>query len=137
MPVATGARCATHPEVAAVEICQRCGAFVCGSCLELKGTEVLCTTCFARQAGKPSRRAVAALVLGILGLNCGFVWGVVGLVLAYRELRAIARGEAPQAGQNLAKGGQILGWINVAILVLALIAGVVAAVPMVQRLARD
>jgi hypothetical protein len=127
MPVATGARCATHPDVAAVEICQRCGAFVCGTCLELQGAEVLCANCFARQGGKKaSGRAVASLVLGIVGLNCGFVWGVVGLVLAYQELGAIARGEAPAVGRNLAKGGQILGWINVVILALASAGGLLA-----------
>jgi hypothetical protein len=71
---------------------------------------------------------VAALVLGIVGLNCGFVWGVAGLVLAHQELGAIARGDAPEAGKNLAKGGQILGWINVVILALAVAAGVVAVV---------
>ncbi len=111
----------------AVEICHRCGRFVCSSCLELSGEGVLCTECHERMGvgGKASRRAVTSLVLGILGLNCGLVPGVFGLWLAHQELAAIARGEAPVAGRNLARGGQILGYVNLVILVLGLAALVV------------
>src|SRR4051812_23741772 len=98
MAVAASARCATHSEVPAVEVCQRCGAFVCGECLELVEGAPFCTSCFARSSGgSASRRAVASLVLSIVGLNCAFLPGIVGLVLASRELSAIERNEAPMA----------------------------------------
>ena len=32
--VQAGARCATHSDVAAVDVCRRCGKFLCGECVE-------------------------------------------------------------------------------------------------------
>jgi hypothetical protein len=128
MTVASGARCPTHPDAAAVEVCQRCGAFVCAQCLELKGAQVFCPACAARQgaAGKASARAMASMVLGVCGLQCGFVWGLIALPLAYAELRAIESGEAPAAGKGLATAGKILGWINVVIIGIILIVVAIA-----------
>ena len=125
MPVVAGAMCARHPAVAAVEICARCGAFVCPSCLELRENAVLCTACHERYAGKASGRAIASLVLGIIGINCGLLPGLIGLVLAYQELAAIERGESPEAGRSIAVGGKIIGFINLGLLVLAV--GIAAA----------
>lgn len=121
---ASSARCARHPEAPAVDTCQRCGAFVCGDCLELREGRGYCPDCFIRsQSGPASKRAIAAIVLGIVGLNCGFLPGVIGLLLSYRELAAIDAGEAPDTGRSLARGGRVLGWINVALLVVATAAG--------------
>ncbi|MGA9522303.1 MAG: DUF4190 domain-containing protein [Myxococcaceae bacterium] len=77
--------------------------------------------------GKASSRAVTALVLAILGLNCGPFLGVPAVILARRELAAIDAGAAPEKGRPLAKGAQILGWIEICVTVLALlvIAGIV------------
>src|SRR5579871_6794603 len=118
MAVLPGARCANHPAVAAVEICQRCGNFVCGDCLEIQEGQALCPPCFERkkEAGPASARATVSVVLGALGINCGLVWGIPGLILAHQELAAIERGDSPPGGKYLAKAGKILGWINVALI---------------------
>jgi len=117
--------CPTHPAASAVAICGRCGKFVCGECLELAGESPLCLECLERARGGPaSRRATASMVLGLVGLLCGFVPGVVGLLLARRELRAIERSEAPTAGRGRAKVGWVLGALNLAFL-LAAIAGAI------------
>ncbi|PZR07180.1 MAG: hypothetical protein DI536_28390 [Archangium gephyra] len=118
-----GARCAKHPDVQAVENCSRCGAFVCPSCLEfhLDGG-IRCANCMDRdRTEKPSGRAVAALVFAVLGIQCGLLPGIVGLVLGTAELSAIERGEAPAAGRSLARGGQIIGGIAAALLAIVLI----------------
>ncbi len=134
-PAAQGARCALHAQTGAVDICQRCGSFVCGECLELQGSDVFCTSCFARAGGggKASSRAVAALVLGILGIQCGLIPGIVGLVLATQELAAIEAGQSPAAGKGMATGGKILGWISVVLLGLV---AVIATVVIIAAAAR-
>lgn len=125
-PSLSSARCSRHVEAPAVDVCQRCGTFVCGDCLELREGEPFCPDCFMRaKTGGASGRAIAALVLGIIGLNCAFLPGVVGLVLSQQELAAIERGEAPQTGRSLARGARVLGWINVGLLALAACAVVV------------
>ncbi len=55
MKVGSGAMCAKHGDVAAVDICSRCGAFVCAGCEELSvRDEVFCTPCFERVNRKKS-----------------------------------------------------------------------------------
>lgn len=120
------ARCALHPDHQAVENCERCGAFVCSECVELTPEGVRCQRCYERVTKeKPSTRAVMALVFAIVGINCCLVPGIVGLVLGTAELEAIERGEAPAAGRNLARGGQIVGGVSAVLTALALIGGAV------------
>ncbi len=128
--VRSDARCAVHPEVAAVEICSRCGGFVCSECLELEEQSVLCPSCLNRSGsrGAASGRAIASLILGILGLNCGFLPGIIGLVLAVQELAAIEQGSAPPGGRNLARGGKILGYVNIGLLGLVVLIGIAIGV---------
>lgn len=111
----TDARCRVHGEAPAVEVCRRCGAFLCAEC---RGNEVLCGHCLAHHGRKPvaSAQAWVSLYLGLAGLACGFLPGVVGLVLAQRELERIARGESSPAGRALANAGRLLGWLNAALL---------------------
>jgi hypothetical protein len=117
--------CGTHPAERAVETCSRCGSFICAQCIELDVGEVFCPACHSRQfGGKASGRAVTALVLAIVGMNLPFL-GVPAIVLAHQELSTIARGEAPAKGRPLARGAQILGWIEVAVCVLVVIGVVV------------
>ncbi|NPC87021.1 hypothetical protein HPC49_53685, partial [Pyxidicoccus fallax] len=69
---ATGARCAQHPDAAAVATCARCGSFLCGECTEVVGESPYCAACVGmlRREAKPSRVVQAALVLNVLGLVC-------------------------------------------------------------------
>lgn len=84
MPVASTSRCAAHPDVAAVEICTRCGAFTCAACLEYSDTAMpqpYCAGCFRRElAQQASGRAVGALVVALVVMTVLAV--VVGLVVA-------------------------------------------------------
>ncbi len=48
------ARCATHPDVGAVQTCSRCGNFVCGLCLvTAPGKPALCQTCWVKLGEEP------------------------------------------------------------------------------------
>ena len=61
-PSVVGALCANHPGTGAVEICSRCGAFLCGECVLYVGEVVpVCATCrpFVENDGPPSRDAWA------------------------------------------------------------------------------
>ncbi len=129
------ARCGLHTEVAAVDLCQRCGAFLCGECVELLGEDVLCPACFQRLGGHapPSRQARLSAALGVLGLVLGpalFTRGIlyfliglgpglIGLWLARRELARIDAGRSPAVGRGWARLGRGLGWINFGLFSLA------------------
>lgn len=71
--------------------------------------------------GKPSARAVASMLFGILSVVffCGFPFTVpldlIGIALAFFELRAIGRGEKPIAGRNLSVVGLTICSIVLAI----------------------
>ncbi|WP_426756564.1 hypothetical protein [Myxococcus sp. Y35] len=121
----TGAVCATHPDVAAVATCARCGGFLCGDCTELAGETPSCAPCVAvlRQEARPSRVIPVALALNVVGLAslpCSLyilalptlVAGLVGVVLGMRELRRIARGEGAERGRTLARVTVVLGWVD-------------------------
>lgn len=60
-----------------------------------------------------SGRAIAALILGILGLvMCGPFTGVPALIIGKMEMTAIREGQSPRAGETLAKVGFYLGIIG-------------------------
>ncbi len=56
-----------------------------------------------------STQAIAALVLGLLSLICCGILGPIAWYLGSQELKAIAAGSSPAAGEGLAKVGMILG----------------------------
>lgn len=130
------ARCGRHPDAPAVDVCGRCGAFLCAACEELLGERVLCPDCFQRLGGgaPASLRAKAGPALGILGLLaipsrelffrapllCAGL-GLIGFALSWSELRRIQAGRSPVVGRNFAKVGLILGWINFGFIFLALL----------------
>lgn len=61
--------------------------------------------------------AIAALVLGILGICCGLL-GIVGLVFGYVGKGQIERSGGTQTGNGMAIAGIVLGWIAVAWIVI-------------------
>jgi hypothetical protein len=63
-------RCGLHPDQLAVEVCARCGAFLCGGCLVL-ADEASCAPC-ALRARRALRRTRVRWTVGL----------VVGLALA-------------------------------------------------------
>lgn len=72
-------------------------------------------------AAKASGKAIAALVLGILGIVCCSVLGPVAWIIGSQEKKAIAEGRSSEAGQTLATIGWILGIIGTVILILAIL----------------
>ncbi|MCC6875025.1 MAG: DUF4190 domain-containing protein [Sandaracinaceae bacterium] len=117
------ARCAVHPQVRAIEVCARCGSYICGDCMEIEGVDAYCRDCFEKVSTKAPHggRATAAIVCGILGINGCLPLAIPAILLGHMELAAIERGESPPSGRNLAKGGMILGYIGTVISVVAIV----------------
>ncbi|HQR32472.1 MAG TPA: DUF4190 domain-containing protein [Blastocatellia bacterium] len=78
------------------------------------------------QQGSASGRAIASMVLSILGLvMCGFLTSIPGMILGKMEMDAVKAGQAPKAGETLAKIGFYVGIAGTIISCLAGIAGIV------------
>lgn len=150
-PALHGAMCANHGGMAAVEVCTRCGSFLCGDCVEYGKDETpYCAKCAAVVSRRPSGKARASLVittLGVLGLVVGvlvrsrvglIIWavaaplGFVGLAMAIQEIRAIERNESPAAGRRWAGVARVAGFVHL-LLVVLLVASFVAFVVLAAR----
>jgi len=118
MPIASGALCPRHDGVLAVDLCERCGAFVCGDCLVLHQGRTLCTPCSLAPLG-PSRRATASVVLAVLGWLLCPPLTLVAVSLAWAEQAAIERREASVEGQPRLR--LALGFAGVQIVVVGLL----------------
>jgi hypothetical protein len=72
------------------------------------------------QTEKPSSQAIAALVIGLIGIMtcCGTVLSPIAWYLGSQEQKAIREGRSPAAGESLAKIAVILGIVGTALLVL-------------------
>lgn len=71
---------------------------------------------YAAPAQQSSNKGTIALVLGIVGIVCCGFLGPVAWILGKQELAAIAAGQAPAAGEGIAKAGMILGIIATVLL---------------------
>jgi hypothetical protein len=136
MSPAAGARCAKHPETAAVDVCQRCGAFACGDCLQIRSEDAFCADCgriLDRPA--PARSMVAltfaaapvpvVLVLaafGGMGKLIGL--GLSGLLMATAFAMLLQERSARRQGRALAKGAfySSLTWLMLALDVIGAVA---------------
>ena len=76
------------------------------------------------QSGPTNGFAIAALVLGILGLVGfpPFIPSILALIFGYKGKREIDRSGGHQSGRGLAVAGIVLGWIGVIFIVLAVAA---------------
>ncbi len=126
-----GAHCGTHAAVPAVEICSRCGTFLCGECVEyFREVTPACANCLPVLRGSPaSTRAKISPVLSTLGLGglgagflvhgrrglivwaVSFVFGFAGLAFGAQELRLIRAGQAGTRGRGWARAGLAVGAI--------------------------
>jgi hypothetical protein len=131
--IPAGARCGLHGDVAAVDLCKRCGRFLCGECVQLVGEDAYCADCVGKLDGPPSRLASATLFLGIADLVClagGFVVGevealtvplsVAAASAGVVELVRIARRRSSRQGRTRTVAGLAIG-IVVALLQAAFI----------------
>jgi hypothetical protein len=111
--------------------CARCGTFLCGACLELRGEAAWCEDCLAwlRKNGPPSRAVQVFIALGLAGVLgtplCGALAPVLnlfvavpGLLLTTRELRRIRQGEGPLRGVLQAKVARVLAGLNLGLVLL-------------------
>jgi hypothetical protein len=146
-----GALCGKHPQVSAVEVCTRCGSFLCGECVDyLNETAAYCEPCLTLVTAKTSTRAKVSLalaVLGVLGMVAGWVligarhhlghalgraglgvWagampaGLLGLATSLRELRAITSGAATSASRPVAALARTVGVLHAALVLALLVA---------------
>ena len=59
-----------------------------------------------------SGRAIASLVLSIVSIFiCGFFTSIPGMILGKMEMNAIRQGQAPTAGEGIAKAGFYIGLV--------------------------
>jgi hypothetical protein len=66
-------------------------------------------------------RGTLILVLGILGLVCCMVCGIVAWVLGNQDMKDMAAGTMDPSGLGMTKAGKILGIISVALFVVGLL----------------
>jgi hypothetical protein len=128
-PSVSGAHCGAHPAAAAVELCSRCGTFLCGECVEyFQEVTPACAACLPLLGGgAASMRARLAPALALAGLGgylvgflvpgrAGIAWwvsslplGFSALALSVQELRLIRDGQAGSRGRHWARVGLGLG----------------------------
>jgi len=68
-----------------------------------------------------SGKAIAALVLGILGIVSCQVLGIAAIVLGQQANQEIAASRGQLGGEGFAKAGIIMGWVAVALLALGVV----------------
>lgn len=120
MPTPVGATCPRHPSALAVDVCERCGRFVCGDCAVLKDEKTSCSEC-AAVPHTASARATLALALGLAGFFfCGPV-SVAAIALGLVEQRSIERRETPVEGLGRARWAVRLGALQIALVVLVVL----------------
>lgn len=129
----SGAGCAKHAGVPAVEVCTRCGAFLCAECVEYVEEErPVCASCAAiarAQRTPPALKAAPFLsVMGLIGIVEGFLqrgrlglvlWalaiplGFTGLALSIQHGRRLSKHEGlRRPGFGWAVAGRLLGLMH-------------------------
>ncbi|MHC4072644.1 MAG: DUF4190 domain-containing protein [Planctomycetota bacterium] len=66
-------------------------------------------------------RGTLILVLGILGLVCCFICGIVAWVMGNNDLRDIDAGRIDPSGRGLTQAGKICGMVSVALQIVGLL----------------
>jgi len=73
-----------------------------------------------QQTLRPHRGGLI-LALGILGLVCCFICGIVAWVMGSNDLREMAAGRMDPSGQGLTQAGKICGMISVIIQIVGFV----------------
>jgi uncharacterized RDD family membrane protein YckC len=85
-PLAAGAPCPRHPQAPAIDLCTRCGSFVCATCRQIGPDQLIyCETCLPRQLelADVGTRFVATL-LDTLAIYGPIIFIAIGSPLAER-----------------------------------------------------
>ena len=87
MSAVAGANCGQHPGVAAVEICTRCGTFLCGECVEyFNEVTPACPSCLPLLARGPASTGSRRFLPD--GIRRGAEGDAIGQPRRFRRLRA-------------------------------------------------
>ena len=78
------------------------------------------------QRGRPHRGGTI-LTLSILGIACCWPLSVAAWIMGSQDLQEMRQGRMDRSGEDLTKAGMIIGIVGVAILVLTVMVGVLAA----------
>ena len=66
-------------------------------------------------------RGVLILVLGILGIVCCFICGIIAWVMGNNDLREIDAGRMDPTGRGLTQAGKICGMVGVILSIIAIV----------------
>ena len=131
--IPAGARCGLHGDVAAVDLCKRCGRFLCGDCVQLVGEDAYCADCLGKlekPASLMSRWAaslaatswIAGLTGGMLRegsiILVGIALALSGFTLGFVELFRISRGRASPHGRVWAICALIIAAVPLGLIVV-------------------
>ena len=70
-------------------------------------------------------RGVLILVLGILGIVCCFICGIIAWVMGNNDLREIDAGRMDPSGRGLTQAGKICGMVGVILTIVAIVIQVI------------
>jgi hypothetical protein len=73
-------------------------------------------------------RGTTVLVLGIIGLACCFICGIIAWVMGKNDLVEMDAGSMDPAGRGLTQAGKICGMISVGLQVIVLIIWLITAI---------
>lgn len=137
----SGAVCAKHAGLSAVETCTRCGAFLCAECVEyVQEEQPACAACaqVLRSTRTPGALKAAPFLslLGLIGIAEGFwqrgrfglvLWavaipiGFAGLALSIQHGRRLSKQDGARLpGFGWAVAGRLVGLVHALVSVLLL-----------------
>ena len=73
------------------------------------------------QAPQRPHRGVLILVLGILGLVCCFICGIIAWVMGSGDLREMDAGTMDSSGRGLTQAGKICGMVSVILQIIGFV----------------
>ena len=76
----------------------------------------------AQQTLRP-HRGTLILVLGIIGIVCCFICGIIAWVMGSNDLREMAAGRMDTSGQGLTQAGKICGMVSVILQIIGFVIG--------------
>jgi len=114
-----------------VAFCANCGS-------EVSDQAPVCPKCghprTAPRTGRTEGSAVAALILGILGITtCPLILSIPAVIVG-NQARAKIRLDPTLEGDSLARAGVVLGWVGIGLATVGIAIGILALVASVAGL---
>ncbi len=89
--------------------------------MEENVTHVEAQPVYSQTSNLKPHRGTLVLVLGILGLVCCFVCGIIAWVMGNTDLKAMDAGEMDPEGRGTTQAGKICGIVSVALQAIGLL----------------